>query len=62
MTEAYFEKALKAVDFDAPILIYDADDLEHGVMGLVAAKLVEMSDKPAIVIKHGHDHPLTRHK
>lgn len=61
-TEKHLEKALANVDTSSPIIIYDADDLDHGIIGLVAGKLVEMYGKPAIVLKNGHTHPLTRRK
>lgn len=57
-----FEKALLHIDTTKPVIIYDADDLDHGIIWLVAGKLTEMYGKPAIVIKNGHDHPLTRRK
>jgi single-stranded-DNA-specific exonuclease len=61
-TTTQFEKALEHVDTSLPILFYDASDLEHGIIGLVAGKLTEMYGKPSIIIKNGHDHPLTRRK
>ena len=61
-TEYHLEKALQNVDTSQSILIYDAHDLEHGIIGLVAGKLTEMYNKPAIVLKNGHDHPLTSRK
>ncbi len=61
-TEHHLEKALLNVDTSKPILFYDAHDLEHGVIGLVAGKLTEMYNKPSIVLKNGHDHPLTSRK
>jgi single-stranded-DNA-specific exonuclease len=61
-TETQFQKALENVDTSLPILFYDASDLEHGIIGLVAGKLTEMYGKPSIIIKNGHDHPLTRRK
>jgi single-stranded-DNA-specific exonuclease len=61
-TATQFEKALEHVDTTLPILFYDASDLEHGIIGLVAGKLTEMYGKPSIIIKNWHDHPLTRRK
>jgi single-stranded DNA-specific DHH superfamily exonuclease len=61
-TEHHLEKALLHVDTSKPILFYDAEDLEHGIIGLVAGKLTEMYGKPAIVLKNGSDHPLTNRK
>ena len=61
-TEYHLEKALQNIDTSQSILIYDAHDLEHGIIGLVAGKITEMYNKPAIVLKNGHDHPLTSRK
>jgi single-stranded-DNA-specific exonuclease len=61
-TIGHFEKALEHIDTSKPILIYDAEDLEHGIIWLVAGKLTEMYNKPAIVLKNGSDHPLTSRK
>jgi single-stranded-DNA-specific exonuclease len=61
-TEAQYERALAWVDTTKPILFFDADDLDHGIIGLVAGRLTELYGKPAIVMKNWHDHPLTRRK
>ncbi len=61
-TETHFQKALENIDTSKPILFYDARDLEHGIIGLVAWRLTEIYNKPTIVIKNGHDHPLTSRK
>ncbi len=61
-TEHHLEKALQNVDTSKPILFYDAEDLEHGIIGLVAGKLTEMYGKPSIVLKNGSKHPLTSRK
>ncbi len=61
-TETHFQKALENIDASKPILFYDATDLEHGIIGLVAGRLTEMYNKPTIVIKNWHDHPLTSRK
>ncbi len=61
-TTLQLEQALEHVDISLPILFYDASNLEHGIIGLVAGKLTEMYGKPSIIIKNGHDHPLTRRK
>jgi single-stranded-DNA-specific exonuclease len=61
-TEAHFQKALENIDTSKPVLFYDASDLEHGIIGLVAGRLTEIYNKPTIVIKNGHDHPLTSRK
>jgi single-stranded-DNA-specific exonuclease len=61
-TEEQYMRALAWVDTTKPILFFDADDLDHGIIGLVAGKLTELYGKPAIVMKNWHDHPLTRRK
>jgi len=61
-TETHFQKALENIDTSKPVLFYDASDLEHGIIGLVAGRLTEIYNKPTIVIKNGHDHPLTSRK
>ncbi|MBP7823095.1 single-stranded-DNA-specific exonuclease RecJ, partial [Candidatus Gracilibacteria bacterium] len=44
-----FERAIASVDFSAPFLIFIDEQLEHGLLGLVAGKLTEMSHKPSAV-------------
>lgn len=44
-----FERALASVDFSAPFLIFIDEQLEHGILWLVAGKLTEMSHKPSAV-------------
>ncbi len=61
-TEDHLKKALENIDTTKPILFYDARDLEHGIIWLVAGRLTEQYNKPTIVIKNGHDHPLTARK
>ncbi len=51
-TDEHFREALENVDTSLPILFYDADHLEHGIIGLVAGKLTEMYGKPSIIIKN----------
>lgn len=61
-TETHFQKALENIDTSKPVLFYNAEDLEHGIIWLVAGRLTEMYNKPTIVIKEWHDHPLTNRK
>lgn len=61
-TETHFQKALENIDKSKPVLFYNAEDLEHGIIWLVAGRLTEMYNKPTIVIKEWHDHPLTNRK
>lgn len=44
-----FERAIASVDFSAPFLIFIDEQLEHGLLWLVAGKLTEMSHKPSAV-------------
>lgn len=44
-----FEKAIAMIDSSAPILTYIDPDLEHGILGLVAAKLTELYHKPSAI-------------
>lgn len=44
-----FERAIASVDFSAPFLIFIDEQLEHGILWLVAGKLTEMSHKPSAV-------------
>lgn len=43
------EKALGIIDPTQPILIYIDESLEHGILGLVAAKLTDIYHKPSAV-------------
>lgn len=43
------ERAIKSIDTDQPILIWIDKDLEHGILGLVAAKLTDIYHKPSAV-------------
>ena len=61
-TETQYKRALESVDTTRPILFFDAEDLDHGIIGLVAGRLTELYNKPSIVMKNGHDHPLTSRK
>ncbi|MBC7504079.1 DHH family phosphoesterase [Candidatus Gracilibacteria bacterium] len=61
-TETQYQRALASVDTTRPILFFDAADLDHGIIGLVAGRLTELYNKPSIVMKNGHDHPLTTRK
>lgn len=44
-----YEKALAMIDSSAPILTYIDEDLEHGILGLVAAKITELYHKPSAI-------------
>ncbi len=61
-TETQYKKALENVDTTRAILFFSAADLDHGIIGLVAGRLTELYNKPSIVMKNGHNHPLTSRK
>jgi single-stranded-DNA-specific exonuclease len=61
-TETQYKRALENVDRTRPILFFDAANLDHGIIGLVAGRLTELYNRPSIVMKNGHDHPLTSRK
>jgi single-stranded-DNA-specific exonuclease len=44
-----YEKAVAMIDSTAPILTYIDPDLEHGILGLVAAKITELYHKPSAI-------------
>ena len=51
-----FEKAIKSTDIAHPLLIYIDENLEHGILGLVAAKLTELYHKPSAVFTFHDGH------
>lgn len=50
------EKALEDVDSSVPFIIYIDENLEHGLLGLVAGKLSEMFHRPTAVFTRDGDH------
>ncbi len=44
-----YEKALEMIDSSSSILTYIDPDLEHGILGLVAAKITELYHKPSAI-------------
>jgi len=46
----FAERALMGADPDDGILFYLHDELEHGIIGLIAGKLTEAYTRPAIVL------------
>ncbi|MEX2536187.1 MAG: single-stranded-DNA-specific exonuclease RecJ [Trueperaceae bacterium] len=51
--DAMFEQALAKADGEAPALVLEDDDWHPGVMGIVAAKLLEHFYKPVFIIGKG---------
>ena len=45
------ERALEEMDVSGPILWYAKDDIEHGIIGLIAGKLANDFSKVSIVLK-----------
>lgn len=50
-TQAFAMHAVESVDSSHPVTLYLSDEIEHGVMGLVASRLVEAFGKPAIAMR-----------
>ncbi len=50
------ERAIESVDSSAPFIIYIDETLEHGILGLVAAKLSDLFHRPTAVFTLDHDH------
>jgi single-stranded-DNA-specific exonuclease len=51
-----YERAIEDVDSSAPFIIYIDENLEHGLLGLVAGKLSEMFHRPTAVFTIDGDH------
>jgi len=51
-----YERAIEDVDSSVPFIIYIDENLEHGLLGLVAGKLSEMFHRPTAVFTLDGDH------
>ena len=51
ITKRYVEKALETVDTSGPILFFENEHIEHGIIGLVSSRLAEMFHKPTITLR-----------
>lgn len=51
-----YERSIEAVNPSAPFIIYIDENLEHGLLGLVAGKLTEMFHRPTAVFTLDGDH------
>lgn len=48
LTQLWTERAMDRVDFSLPAIVYH-DDIPHGIAGLIASSLVNISNKPSFV-------------
>lgn len=55
LTQLWTERALERVDFDMPAVVYH-DDIPHGIAGLIASSLVNVSGKPSFVCSNQGDY------
>lgn len=55
MSRDAYEMALASVDVNAPFLLFFNEKLEHGILGLVAAKLTETFHRPSGVFTRDGD-------
>lgn len=53
--EHFVSHALSVADQNNPILFYESDDIEHGIIGLISGRLTEVFAKPSIVLKRDED-------
>lgn len=50
--EYFVREALLSSDPDASVLFYHSDKIEHGIIGLIAGRLLEAYNRPAIAMKN----------
>ncbi len=55
LSRSAYERALLDVDVKAPCILYIDETLEHGILGLVAAKLCELFHRPVGVLTRDGD-------
>ena len=53
--EHFLIHALGQVNQNDPILFYESDSIEHGIIGLISGRLTEAFGKPSIVLKREAD-------
>ncbi|MGE4444436.1 MAG: single-stranded-DNA-specific exonuclease RecJ [Candidatus Altimarinota bacterium] len=51
LTKIFYEDALQNIESENNIIFYDSEQIEHGIIGIVAGKLTENFYKPSIVLK-----------
>ena len=55
VVKSFSEKALMEANGDDSILFFMEENLEHGLIGLVAGKLTEAYNRPSIVLCRQHE-------
>ncbi len=51
LTKIFYEDALQNIESENNIIFYDSEQIEHGIIWIVAGKLTENFYKPSIVLK-----------
>lgn len=54
-TEEFVKKALSEARESDPVIFFVSDEIEHGIIGLVAGRLMEAFGKPVIALKKDKD-------